>query len=124
MDNVAIQLDVDKGFGARVYRAAKMAHEVGRVYKDSIGEEAGPHFEELDPDQAASILAGVLLVCESELTGFDLDEEDLHTAWADAQIRQGVMDHPNLVPFDELEEEQQAKDTLFLNTVRVALALP
>lgn len=119
-----IMMDTEAGIGARVLRAAKMAHEANRIYRESIGETPGPHFESLPPQKIESILSGVLMILEAVLCGYEIEESDLHDAWADFVIRSGEVEDGNLVAWDKLPPEQAAKDTLFLSTVSTALALP
>lgn len=106
---------------------ARAAHEVNRAYCASIGDTSQPSWEDAPEWQKSSALMGVA----GALMGATPAES--HASWMRVKLADGwrygpIKDpiektHPCLVPYDNLPPEQQAKDLLFIKTVRaVALA--
>lgn len=107
---------------------ARIAHEVNRAYCAALGDNSQPAWEEAPDWQKNSVLNGVAL----HLHNPDIDPEASHAAWcakkeADGWIYGPIKDmenrtHPNLVLFDLLPREQQAKDFIFRAVVHAFAA--
>lgn len=97
---------------------ARVCHEVNRAYCQSLGDFSQPTWDDAPEWQRASVRMGVDLH-----TRGDFGPEASHSAWMRLKIQEGwvygeVKDpekktHPCLVPFDQLSQEQQAKDYIF-----------
>jgi RyR domain len=108
---------------------AKVCHEVNKAYCEALGDKSQPTWEEAPEWQRDSALCGVRL----HLTNPDSQPEDSHVSWmrqkeADGWVYGPVKDpskkeHPCMVPFDKLPQEQQAKDYLFRAVVHALKAL-
>lgn len=103
---------------------AKLAHEVNRVYCESIGDKSQPLWEDAPEWQKLSALAGVAFVIGNP----DAPASANHESWLAVKRAAGwvygpVKDadkktHHCMVPFDELPKEQQIKDKLFRAVVK------
>jgi cytochrome c1 len=116
-------------FTLTVEDIAKACHEVNRAFCASFNDPVPPPWDEAPDWQKQSVIAGVQNVMDN-----DADKEkyvsarDNHDKWMERKLRDGwtygpIKDpekkqHPDLLPFDSLPKEQQAKDRLFLATVR------
>lgn len=111
---------------------AYVAHNINRAYCEAIGEPVPPHWEEADQDMRNSLLRGVLFTLRHNST-----PEMQHEEWMKTKLEQGwklgpvkdaeKKEHPNLVPYDQLPQEQRVKDFLFrgvVNSLRWKLAVP
>jgi len=105
---------------------AKLAHEVNRAYREAIGEEPGPKWEELDAETQRSTQNGVIYrIAHPEST-----PRAMHANWSQLRIDCGwkygpeknieKKEHPCLVPYAELPEAQRVKDNLFMAVVDVS----
>lgn len=107
---------------------AKLAHEANKQYCESIGDTSQPTWEEAPEWQKQSAINGVKHV----LANPDAKPEDSHKSWLKEKQADGwkygpvkdpqKKEHPCFVPYAELPKEQQAKDFIFLDTVRMAIA--
>ncbi|HEY6019949.1 MAG TPA: RyR domain-containing protein [Candidatus Paceibacterota bacterium] len=101
---------------------ARVAHEVNRAYCEALGDASQPTWEDAPEWQRASARMGVDL----HLSG-DFGPEASHVSWMKQKLEDGwvygeVKDpvaktHPCIVPFEQLQREQQAKDFLFRGVV-------
>lgn len=111
-----------------IARAARAAHEANRAYCDSIGDHSQVAWEDAPQWQRDSAISGVHGVIAGNTP------EQSHESWlkhktADGWVYGEAKDavaktHPCMVPYADLSEEQRAKDTLFVSTVRRSLGLP
>lgn len=105
---------------------AMAAHAANQEVRAALGQKVVP-WQHLDKDAQESILAGVRYIQEYVKDGYSPTPEQCHAAWMAKKVADGwkfgliqsALDktHPNLVAFDKLEEEEQAKDRLFLAIV-------
>lgn len=113
-----------ENYDAIVETAAKAAYAANVKYCKTIGDVKPVPFEECK----TSMINGVLFIIGNQ----DAGDSAQHENWLKQKVSEGwvygkVKDakkktHPCLVPFDQLPKEQQHKDTLFRETVLVALA--
>lgn len=97
---------------------ARVCHEVNRAYCRSLGDESQPAWEDAPVWQRESAMRGV----ELHLTTC-AGPEASHESWMAQKQRDGwvygekkdpdAKTHPCMVPFDQLPQEQQAKDHIF-----------
>lgn len=110
---------------------ARAAHEANRAYCIAIGDTSQVAWENAPEWQRESARNGVVGVI-----GGNTPRES-HESWAREKAAAGWLygtrkdpvakTHPCLVPYDDLPEEQQKKDFIFVNHVRVmadALGVP
>ena len=103
---------------------ARICHEANRAYCQTLGDNSQPAWEEAPDWQKESAVNGVCFYLDHPKLG----PKDSHDNWADLKFNQGwkygavkdpeKKEHPCLVSFDELPEDQQLKDALFLSVVR------
>lgn len=103
---------------------ARLAHEVNRVYCESIGDRSQPLWEDAPEWQKLSALAGVAFVIGNP----DAPASANHESWLAVKNAAGWVygttkdadkkTHHCMVPFDELPKEQQVKDKLFRAVVK------
>ena len=107
---------------------ARMAHEANRAYCRILGDHTIPSWDAAPVWQRDSAIAGV----ESALADPSKTPEQSHFEWMDYKLKAGwkhgptkrpeVLEHPCLVSWAELPEEQKVKDCLFLAIVRAVTA--
>ena len=105
---------------------ARVCHEANRAYCISIGDDSQPAWEDAPEWQRESAIDGVRFHLDSgEMDGFDpaashenwmRQKED--DGWVYGSVKDPVKkQHPCMVPYDELPEEQRRKDHLFTAVV-------
>jgi len=102
-----------------LWLVAKLAHEVNRVYCQSIGDHSQVSWEEAPEWQRESSFNGVTMHFENP----EATAEDSHVSWLAEKQRDGwrygpVKDperreHPCFLPYNQLPPAQQHKDALF-----------
>lgn len=112
---------------AAIEDTARLAHEVNRGYCAFLGDHSQPPWEEAPEWQRKSAITGVQGVAAGTIT----TPGDSHRSWLAEKERDGWIwgpvkdperkEHPCMVPFEQLPADQQAKDFLFLATVKAAL---
>jgi hypothetical protein len=98
---------------------AMIAHAVNVAYSLSLGDDSHKPWDEAPDFQKESAIAGV----EFNLAHPDAGPEANHESWMAKKLEEGwtlgeekdeeAKTHPCLVPFEDLPEEQQAKDYIF-----------
>jgi len=109
----------------RVEFIAKCCHEINRVYCESIGDFTQPKWDDAPYWQRESAVAGV----QYAINNPDATPEDQHNSWMKAKFDDGWIygpvkdperkEHPCLVPYHALPEQQKAKDKFFQTTVQL-----
>jgi len=104
---------------------AKCCHEINKTYCESIGDYSQVPWEEAPLWQRESAIAGV----EFSIANPKSTPADSHESWykhkkADGWVYGPVKDvvkkeHPCMVPYDDLPEQQKAKDKLFKTVVNL-----
>ena len=92
----------------------------------SIGDDSQLPWDEAPEWQRDSAMRGV----RTAIANPNITAEDMHEAWAAEKMNDGwkfgyekdadEKTHPCLVPFNQLPEDQQYKDRLFIDTIRAA----
>ena len=110
-----------------VLTAAKAAHEANKEYCESIGDDSQLGWADAPDWQKESAVAGV----QFHMDNPDAGDSASHDNWMAQKVADGwvygeekdpeAKTHPCMVPFEELPEEQQAKDALFKATVHASL---
>lgn len=108
---------------------ARTAHEVNRSYCLSLGDTSQPSWEDAPDWQKDSAIKGVTFLRMSPNAGVvaihhNWVMEKVLDGWVQGPVKDAhAKQHPCLVPFESLPKEQQAKDYLFVGTVRALLPL-
>jgi len=97
---------------------ARICHEANRAYCMGIGDHSIPAWDVAPEWQRASAIAGVEAHLAKPMT-----PQESHESWFKAKEAAGwkygpmkrpeVLEHPCMVPYDQLPPEQQVKDHLF-----------
>jgi hypothetical protein len=106
---------------------ARIAHEVNRVYCESIGDASQPNWESAPDWQVASAIDGVRFLAAN----LQATPESSHENWMAHKRTDGwkygpvkdpeKKEHPCFVPYERLPEAQRLKDHFFHAVVRAAL---
>jgi hypothetical protein len=106
-----------------VEQIARVAHEANRAYCTALGEHTVPPWDLAPVWQKDSLCAGV----SEAMTDPNRTPEQSHAAWVEFKRKAGwtfgkykrpeALQHPCLVPWDDLPDEQKVKDVLFLSIV-------
>lgn len=108
-----------------IYEAcARAAHEANRAYCIALGDMSQVPWHEAPDWQRKSCLVGVQGVLEKGNGPRESHESWLKekeaTGWKYGPVKDPEKkEHPCFVPYDELPAEQQVKDSIFTNTVRL-----
>lgn len=103
-----------------IVRIAKACHEVNKLFCELLGDRSQAPWEKVEPEIQMSAIDGV----EAILDGRVKEPGDSHANWLAFKEKEGwtygeekdlaKKEHPCMVDFEDLPEEQQAKDKLFL----------
>lgn len=114
----------------KVLVIARVAHEINRAYCASLGDTSQPAWEDAPEWQQQSAIAGV----EMHLANPDATPEQSHESWLAQKVAAGWVygevkdaekkEHPCCRPYDELPQEQKAKDYLFRSVVHMLKDIP
>lgn len=107
----------------KVARIAYLAHEANRAYCFSTGDNSQPFWEDAPAWQRVSAITGVLAHLEK-----DMSAERSHEIWMKHKEKEGWVygpvkdpvrkEHPCMVPYSELPEQQRIKDAIFSAVVK------
>lgn len=106
-----------------VEQIAKVCHEVNKAYCEALGDMSQTSWENAPEWQKSSAIAGV----EFHVANTNAGPDNSHISWMKQKIEDGwvygpVKDaekkqHPCIIPFEMLPNEQKAKDYLFRQVV-------
>lgn len=109
---------------------AMMCHAINAAYCKSMGDDSQPTWDDAPDWQKQSAIAGV----EMHLANPDATPEQSHESWYAQKEAEGwkygevkdieKKEHPCFLPYEELPDEQKAKDYLFRTTVHLVKHLP
>ena len=109
---------------------AMMCHAINAAYCQSMGDDSQPTWDDAPDWQRNSAIAGV----EMHLANPDATPEQSHESWYKVKEAEGwkygevkdmeKKEHPCFLPYEELPDEQKAKDYLFRATVHLVKHLP
>lgn len=104
---------------------ARLAHEINRAYCESIGDDSQPPWESAPDWQKDSARAGVLFHLQGDHPPSASHENWMAQKQADGWVYGETKDaeaktHPCMVPYEQLPQEQRAKDYLFRGLVKAA----
>ncbi|NOS83700.1 MAG: hypothetical protein HOP31_01040 [Ignavibacteria bacterium] len=102
---------------------AKVCHDANKSYCEAIGDKSQKSWDEAEDWQRESAIKGVQFKLDNPEAGNSAQ----HEAWLKDKDAEGWVygpvkdpvkkEHPCMVPYDELPEEQKKKDALFLSIV-------
>ena len=111
-----------------IERVARICHEANRAYCHTLGDRSQKEWDLAPEWQKESARIGVEKILTNPLT----TPEELHSSWMDEKIRTGwkygkvkdpiLKEHPCMVPYSLLHEDQRTKDRLFRATVLAFLS--
>lgn len=103
----------------KAWKIARVCHEANRAYCASIGDTSQKPWDEAPEWQRTSAYN----VVEFTINNPDAPPSAQHDAWMQDKFASGwrhgpvkdpeKKEHPSLVPYDILSEEERKKDTLF-----------
>jgi hypothetical protein len=103
---------------------AAAAHEANRIWCDAHGDYSQPHWEDAPEWQRKSAVDGVQAIVQGKVT----NPRDSHRNWYAYKEFEGwkygpvkdpeKKEHPCMVPYEELPEEQRKKDAIFWGIVK------
>lgn len=109
---------------------AMMCHAINAAYCQSMGDDSQPAWDDTPESHKQSLIAGV----EMHLANPDATPEQSHESWYKVKEAEGwkygevkdmeKKEHPCFLPYEELPDEQKAKDYLFRTTVHALKNLP
>jgi len=107
----------------RVEDIAKVAHEVNKAYCEAIGDDSQVKWNDAPDWQRVSAIKGVEFHQHNPSAG----PEHSHESWLVEKAAAGwsygeqkdvdKLEHPCFVPYEELPNEQKAKDYIFRQIV-------
>jgi hypothetical protein len=111
---------------ATIEQIAEVCHEANRGYQSAFydfGIPVARSWDDIDDEFRDSVRQGVKGIQEGNTP------EESHQGWIDFKVAHGwkygllknevLKEHPCLVPYDELPEDQRRKDDLFQAIVKV-----
>lgn len=116
-----------------VTQIAAICYELNRVYCGILGDHSFPTWDFADNWQQQTNIDGVKKVLECRISSQLHRPEDSHESWMVEKLKAGwkygevkdpeKKEHPCLLPYSFLPEEQKLKDHLFTSTVNILLNL-
>lgn len=108
---------------------AEVCHENNRAYCHAFGDYSNPPWRMLTPEQQATTISGVAF----HVGNPDASAAASHENWMKDKLERGwkhgivkdliKKEHPNLVPYGKLSNQERAKDVVFSNLVTVLKGL-
>lgn len=108
---------------AGIEEIARVAHEVNRAYCHSLGDASQPVWEQAPDWQKDSVILGV----KFHLANPDATPSASHDSWLAQKTAEGwkygevknpeLKEHPCFTAYENLPQEQRAKDYLFKGVV-------
>lgn len=98
---------------------AEAAHEINRAYCLSLGDASQPAWADAPEWQRSSAINGVVMHLKDPEIGPDAShaawlKEKRDAGWSYGPVKDPTkLEHPCCVPFDQLPQEQKAKDFIF-----------
>lgn len=112
-----------------IERLCEYAHEANRIYCESIGDRSQKPWHLAEQWQRSATRAGVLHAIDYPASG----PQQSHAAWSKEKLDAGwkygpikdaeKKEHPCLVAYEDLPEEQRLKDVIFQTMVRAGVAI-
>ena len=106
-----------------IEQAAKIAHEVNRVFCSRLGDNSQPPWSDAPDWQKQSAINGIRLHWKAISNGEELPPSASHESWLAEKLANGwkygpvkdaeKKEHPCCVAYEELPADQQTKDYLF-----------
>lgn len=103
---------------------ATICHNVNKAYCEALGDKSQVSWYKLQEEIKQSVMLGVKKIMVNPY----MESDEIHEEWVKDKKKNGwklgeVKDidkktHPDLVPFDKLPKEEQAKDYIFISIVR------
>jgi RyR domain len=103
----------------KISQIAKICHEANRAYCETLGDYSQVPWDHSLNWQILSAIDGV----QHKLNNPDATPEQMHRNWLQGKLDTGwkygpvkdvdKKEHPCMVPYDELPEDQKIKDKLF-----------
>lgn len=106
---------------------ARVAHEANRYLRIMLGEDPGPEWGLAPQWMRDSATSGVEYLRDHPHAGPNASHESWFSlkeslGWKYGPVKDEVkLEHPCMVPYDELPEGQKRKDALFVGIVRAML---
>ena len=107
---------------------ARAAHELNKLYCETLGDNSQKHWEDSPEWQKDSAISGVKNYFE--MGGF-IGAKESHENWFDNKKKEGWVygatkddlkkTHPCMLPYDDLPSDQRLKDKLFIESIRLML---
>ncbi len=107
-----------------IFAVAKVCHEANKAYCEGLGDYSQASWADAPQWQKDSAVHGVIAHMEGDLT-----PEQSHMKWFELKFREGWKygpvksaerkEHPCMLPYSALPEEQRRKDALFKAIVDV-----
>jgi hypothetical protein len=107
-----------------IEQIAKTCHEVNKAFCEWCNDLSQPKWEDAPDWQKQSAINGV----NYHLNNPNSKPEDSHNNWMKQKLEEGwkygeikdveKKEHPCMVPYEELDLNQKAKDSLFIAVVR------
>lgn len=103
----------------KIMYIAKTCHEANRIWCQANGDDSQKHWQDAEQWQRDSAIKGVEFRINNPNAGHDAQhkswmEEKVNDGWVYGDVKDAeAKTHPCIVPFEQLPEFQQKKDSLF-----------